>query len=53
MNVGLFGTLGAYPDSPHAKGCIRDSENMLKISGKNNNVLGSFLCLGKIDEKLI
>lgn len=53
MNIGLFGTLGAYPDSPHAKGCIRDSENMLKISGKNNNVLGSFLCLGKIDEKLI
>lgn len=53
MNVALFGTLGAYPDSPHAKGCIRDSENMLKISGKNNNVLGSFLCLGKIDEKLL
>lgn len=53
MNVGLFGTLGAYPDSPHAKGCIRDSENMLKIVGKNNNVLGSFLCLGKIDEKLL
>ena len=53
MNIGLFGTLGAYPDSPHAKGCIRDSENMLKISGKNNNVLGSFLCLGKIDEKLL
>lgn len=53
MNVALFGTLGAYPDSPHAKGCIRDSENMLKLSGKNNNVLGSFLCLGKIDPKLM
>lgn len=53
MNVALFGTLGAYPDSPHAKGCIRDSEAMLKITGKNNNVLGSFLCLGKIDPKLM
>ncbi len=53
MNVALFGTLGAYPNSPHAKGCIRDSEAMLKIAGKNNNVLGSFLCLGKIDPKLI
>lgn len=53
MNVALFGTLGAYPDSPHAKGCIRDSEAMLKITGKNNNVMGSFLCLGKIDPKLM
>lgn len=53
MNVALFGTLGAYPDSPHAKGCIRDSENMLKKAGNNNNVLGSFLCLGKIDPKLM
>ncbi|MDY5050546.1 MAG: flavodoxin family protein, partial [Candidatus Mucispirillum faecigallinarum] len=48
-----FGTLGAYPDSPHALGCIRDSEAMLKKEGSNNNVLGSFLCLGKIDPKLI
>lgn len=53
MNVALFGTLGAYPDSPHAKGCIRDSETMLKTAEKNNNVLGSFLCLGKIDPKLM
>lgn len=53
MNVALFGTLGAYPNSPHAKGCIRDSETMLKTSEKNNNVLGSFLCLGKIDPKLM
>lgn len=53
MNVALFGTLGAYPDSPHALGCIRDSEVMLKKEGSNNNVLGSFLCLGKIDPKLI
>lgn len=53
MNVALFGTLGAYPDSPHALGCIRDSETMLKKEGSNNYVLGSFLCLGKIDEKLL
>ena len=53
MNVALFGTLGAYPDSPHALGCKRDSEAMLKKEGSNNNVLGSFLCLGKIDEKLL
>ena len=34
MNVALFGTLGAYPDSPHAKGCIRDSETMIKTIRK-------------------
>ena len=53
MNVALFFFFFAYPDSPHALGCIRDSEAMLKKEGSNNNVLGSFLCLGKIDPKLI
>ena len=51
--VALFGTLGAYPDSEHGKECIEKSEALLKDTGKNNTVLGSFLCQGKVDPKLL
>jgi flavodoxin len=47
--VGLFGTMGAYPDSDHA-GDIRK-----KVEGEaaeKNTVLGCFLCQGKIDPAL-
>lgn len=44
-----FGTLGAYPDSPHAK---EVKENTTKILEENNTVLGNFLCQGKINPKL-
>ncbi len=45
-NVILFGTLGAYVHSEHAQKCIRQSEESVRV---NNEVLGSFLCMGKVD----
>ncbi|MDR1586200.1 MAG: flavodoxin family protein, partial [Treponema sp.] len=47
--IGLFGTLGAYPDSDHAKNTARKVENLVS---KHNTCLGAFLCQGKIDPKL-
>ena len=47
--VGLFGTLGAYPDSQHAKDT---AEKMKALAAKHNVCLGCFLCQGKIDPKL-
>lgn len=44
-----FGTLGAYPDSEHAK---ETKENTHKLLEENNEVLGHFLCQGKINPKL-
>ncbi len=44
-----FGTLGAYPDSEHAN---ETKENVTKLLAENNQVLGNFLCQGKIDPKL-
>lgn len=44
-----FGTLGAYPDSEHAK---KTKENVSKLLEENNEVLGNFLCQGKIDTKI-
>lgn len=49
----LFGTLGAYPDSDHAKYCMREAEKLLTESTLGNKVLGSFLCMGKVDPKLL
>jgi flavodoxin len=48
--VGLFGTLGAYPDSDHARDI---SKKVQDIVGEKNAVLGCFLCQGKIDPALI
>lgn len=47
--IGIFGTLGAYPDSDHARGCI---EKVMKIL-KGNNILGSFLSQGKINPSVL
>lgn len=47
--IGLFGTLGAYPDSPHA-GDIRN--RVQELAAEKNTVLGCFLCQGKIDPAL-
>lgn len=47
----FFFTLGAYPDSQHAKDC---AESIAKLFTENGNtVLGHFLCQGAIDPKLI
>ncbi len=45
----LFATLGAYPDSDHAAGCIEKGRKVLE----GNTVLGDFICQGKIDSKMI
>jgi flavodoxin len=47
--VGLFGTMGAYPDSKHA-GDI--SRTVQAVAAEKNTVLGCFLCQGKIDPAL-
>jgi flavodoxin len=48
-DVGLFGTLGAYPDSNHAASLTRKAEELVSAQ---NTCLGAFLCQGKIDPKL-
>ncbi|MCG8640493.1 MAG: flavodoxin family protein [Desulfobacterales bacterium] len=47
--VGLFGTLGAYPDSEHAHECRARALAMMA----GNDVLGQFLCQGKVDPKVL
>ncbi len=46
--VFYFITLGAYPDSDHAKGCVEKGKDLLA----GNEILGSFICQGKIDPAL-
>lgn len=49
--VGTFGTLGAYPDSEHAKECVKKVREALE---KNGNVVEKeFICQGKIAQYLI
>ncbi len=47
--IAFFGTLGAYPDSDHAKECMRKAEDM----AMENEVCGHFICQGKVDPKLL
>ncbi len=47
--VGLFGTLGAKPDSPHARESMRRAVDL--VSG--NQVAGTFLCQGRIDPAVV
>ena len=49
----FFGTLGAWPDSDHAKECMARGENMALNPPRGNTVLGSWLCQGKIDPKVL
>lgn len=51
--LALFGTLGAYPDSEHAKECVIKGEALVNAPEKKNNVLGSWLCQGKIDPNIL
>jgi flavodoxin len=48
-SVGLFGTLGAWPDSDHARESMQRAVD--RVEG--NTVLGTFLCQGKVDPKLL
>lgn len=47
--VGLFGTLGAWPHSQHAHDCMEHAKALMA----GNEVLGTFICQGKIDPKLL
>jgi len=47
--IGLFGTLGAYPDSDHARQCMEKARQMVQ----GNDILGEFLCQGKVAPDLI
>lgn len=48
--VAIFATLGAEPNSPHA---LESLENGIKCLDNSNNVVGKFICQGKIDPKVI
>ncbi len=47
--VALFGTLGAEPDSWHG---INSMNNARKTVERDNQIVGDFLCQGKIDPRL-
>ena len=49
QKVGIFLTLGAYPDSDHAKNCMGRAEGLLQSC----SVVGKFICHGKIDPELV
>lgn len=49
--VGAFGTLGAKPDSEHAKKCMAKVKTFLEEN--NNKVEREFICRGAIDPKLL
>jgi flavodoxin len=49
LNVGLFATLGAWPDSDHARESMQKA--IEHIGG--NNLLGTFTCQGKVDPDLL
>lgn len=50
QKVALFATLGAYPDSDHGKKSLENGATLLKES---NEVVGTFICQGKVDPKLV
>lgn len=43
--VGVFGTLGAYPDSEHSRLCMERAKDLLRL----NHFLGGFMCQGAVD----
>ena len=47
--VGVFATLGAYPNSSHACEALSRAGELLD----GNDVLGEFICQGKIDPDLL
>jgi flavodoxin len=47
--LALFGTLGANPESEHARAAATAAEACVSVPEFNNRLLGTFLCQGKID----
>lgn len=48
--VGIFATLGAYPDSNHGFNSLVKGEDLLK---ENNAIIGKYICQGAVDSNLI
>lgn len=48
--VFLFGTMAAWPDSPHAQDCLDCARALLDEGG--NTLVGHFFCQGRLDPKL-
>lgn len=48
--VGVFLTLGAYPDSEHAEHALEGFAK--QVSDQGNTVVARFICQGKIDPKI-
>lgn len=48
--VGIFATLGFWPDSEHAWNALLAGEALIK---EKNKVIGKYICQGKVDETLI
>lgn len=51
--LAFFGTLGAWPDSDHARECMARGEAAAREPARGNTVLGSWLCQGKIDPRVL
>lgn len=49
--VFYFGTLGAWPTSPHARRCQEAAETLLREYG--NLCLGGFLCQGRVNPRMV
>ncbi len=49
--VFFFGTLGAWPDSPHARRCLDGARTLLEEGG--NTLLDGFLCQGRVNPKIL
>ncbi len=52
-NIIFFGTLGAWPDSEHAKESMKKGEELANQEEKQNKIYASWLCQGKVDPKVI
>lgn len=52
-HLAFFGTLGAKPESEHAKECMEKVEELALMPERGNIVLGSWMCQGKIDPKIV
>ena len=50
-DIFLFGTLGAWPHSPHAQRCLASARERLAANG--NRILGEFLCQGRVNPQAL
>ena len=50
-HVFFFGTLGAWPDSDHARRCLAATHALIEAGG--NTVVDGFLCQGRVNPQVI